>query len=69
MKIMADTNILFSALLLPESRPAQVLFQIIEHHSLILCDYIIISRDKHFLDLKMGHPKSISVADFLEEVD
>ena len=41
MKIMADTNILFSALLFPESRPAQALFHIVEHHTLILCDYII----------------------------
>jgi len=38
---MADTNILFSALLFPESRPAKALFHIVEHHTLILCDYII----------------------------
>ena len=128
MKIMADTNILFSALLLPESRPAEALFHIIEHHSLVLCDYIIselrnvvsrkrpdlladidvlmaklpyelitaplepsklisdpkdypiinaaivadvdviISGDRHFLDLKIEHPKPMSVADFLDEV-
>ena len=41
MKIMADTNILFSALLFPESRPAKALFNIVENHTLILCDYII----------------------------
>ena len=28
---MADTNIFFSALLFPESRPAKVLFHIVEH--------------------------------------
>jgi predicted nucleic acid-binding protein len=28
---------------------------------------IIISGDKHFLDLKMEHPKTMSVADFLDE--
>ena len=41
MKIMADTNILFSALLFPQSRPAKALLYIGEHHTLILCDYII----------------------------
>ena len=41
MKIMTDTNILFSALLFPESRPAKALFHIAEHHNLVLCDYII----------------------------
>ena len=127
MRIMTDTNILFSALLFPESRPAKALFHIIEHHSLVLCDYIIselrdvvsrkrpdlladidvflaklpyeliiaplqpcklisdpkdhpvinaaivadvdiiISGDRHFLDLNMEHPKSLSVAEFLDE--
>jgi hypothetical protein len=38
---MTDTNILFSSLLLPKSRPAKALFYIIEQHNLILCDYII----------------------------
>jgi len=41
MKIMTDTNILFSALLFPESRPAKALLYIIEQHNLFLCDYII----------------------------
>ena len=128
MKIMTDTNILFSAILLPESRPAKALFYIMEYHNLILCDYIIselrnvisrkkpslladadvfiaklpyelisapqepgklisdpkdhpilnaaiiadvdiiISGDKHFLELKMQHPKTMSVAEFLYEI-
>jgi predicted nucleic acid-binding protein len=38
---MTDTNILFSALLFPESKPAKALLYITEHHELILCDYII----------------------------
>ena len=38
---MTDTNILFSALLFPGSRPAQALFYILDCHNLILCDYII----------------------------
>jgi predicted nucleic acid-binding protein len=127
MKIMTDTNILFSALLFPDSRPSKALFHIVEHYNLILCDYIIaelhdvvlrkkpnlmadldlfianlsfelipaplkpgklisdpkdhpilnaaiiadvdiiISGDKHFLDLKMEHPRTMSVAEFLDE--
>jgi len=128
MKILTDTNIIFSALLFPESRPAKVLLHIVEHHNLILCDYIvselrnvvsrkrpdlladidvllaklsfelvpaplqpcklipdpkdhpilnaaiiadvdiIISGDKHFLDLKMDYPKTMSVAQYFDEV-
>jgi len=124
---MTDTNILFSALLFSESKPSKALFHIVEHHNLILCDYIIselhdvisrkrpdlladidsfiaklpfelvpaplqpcklisdpkdhpilnaaiiadvdiiISGDKHFLDLKMEHPETMSVAEFLEK--
>ena len=128
MRILTDTNILFSALLFPESRPAQALFHIVEHHQLVLCDYIIselrnvvsrkrpdlfadidvllaklpfelilaplqplklisdpkdhpilnasiiadvdiiISGDRHFLELKMEHPKTMSVTDYLNEM-
>jgi len=127
MKVMADTNILFSALLFPKSRPAKALFQITEQHNLVLCDHIIselrgvvsrkrpdlladvdvlmaklpyelilapqepgklisdpkdhpilnaaiiadvdiiISGDGHFLNLEMEHPKTMSVARFLDE--
>jgi len=77
MKIMADTNILFSALLFPNSRPAKALFQIAERHNLVLCDYIIseiiagvdiiISGDGHFLKPEMEHPKTMSVAKFLDD--
>ena len=128
MKIMADTNILFSALLFPESRPAKALIKIVEQHDLVLCDYIIselrnvvsrkrpdllagidilfanlpftlistkhesdmlisdpkdhpilsaailsntdiiISGDKHFLNLKLKRPKTMSAVEFLEKV-
>ena len=127
MRVMADTNIFFSALLFPESRPAKALLCIIEEHNLILCDHIIselrsvvsrkkpdlladidvllaklpyelilapqqpgklikdpkdhpilnaaiisdveiiISGDKHFLELKIDTPKTITVAEFLDE--
>ncbi|MCL2382439.1 MAG: PIN domain-containing protein [Treponema sp.] len=123
---MADTNILFSTLLFPQSRPAKALFQITERHNLVLCDYIIselrnvvsrkrpdllgdidvlmaklpcelipvlqdpgklisdpkdhpilnsaiiagvdiiISGDRHFLNLEMDHPRTMSVAEFLD---
>ncbi|MCL2719933.1 MAG: putative toxin-antitoxin system toxin component, PIN family [Treponema sp.] len=126
MKILVDTNILFSALLFPESRPAKALFHIVNNHNLVLCDYIIselrdvilrkrsdlladideflvklpfelipaplqpcklisdpkdhpilnaaiiadvdiiISGDKHFLSLEMEHPKTMSVAQYLD---
>ena len=128
MKIMTDTNILFSALLLPESRPAKALFYITEEHNLLLCDYIIselrdvvsrkrpdlladidvlmaklsyelvvapqqpsklisdpkdhpilnaaiiagvdiiISGDKHFLELEIKCPRTMSVAEFLDKI-
>jgi predicted nucleic acid-binding protein len=126
MKIMTDTNILFSALLFPESRPAKALLHITRSHNLILCDYIIselrsvvsrkrpdlladidvlmaklsyelisaplepgklisdpkdhpilnaaiiadidiiLSGDRHFLELKMEHPNTMSVSEFLD---
>ena len=128
MRIMTDTNILFSALLFPESRPAKALFYITVQQNLVLCDYIIselrgivsrkrpdlladvdellakmpyelipaprqpgklisdpkdhpilnaaiiadvdiiLSGDRHFLELRMEHPKTMSVAEFLDEM-
>lgn len=38
MRILIDTNILFSALLFPHSRPAQALLYIADNHNMILCD-------------------------------
>ncbi|MDO5297562.1 MAG: putative toxin-antitoxin system toxin component, PIN family [bacterium] len=38
MRILVDTNVLFSALLFPKSKPAQALYHIVSHHELILCD-------------------------------
>jgi len=42
MKIKADTYILFAILLFSKSRSKTVLFNIMEHHTLILCNYIIV---------------------------
>ena len=41
MRILVDTNVLFSALLFPTSKPAQALYHVVSHHELILCDQII----------------------------
>jgi len=41
MKVMADTNIIVSALLFPASLPAQVLLHIAGNHDLVLCDHIV----------------------------
>ena len=38
MRILFDTNILFSALLFPKSRPAKALYHVAEHHEIVLCD-------------------------------
>jgi len=127
MRILPDTNIIFSALLFPNSQPSKALFHIVEHHNLVICDYIIselrnvverkrpdlladidllmaklpyelilaplqpgklisdpkdhpilnaaiisnvdiiISGDKHFLGLKMEHPKTMSVTQYLND--
>ena len=42
MRILIDTNILFSALLLPESRPARALLHAARNHELVLCDRNIV---------------------------
>lgn len=38
MRILVDTNILFSALLFPRSKPAQALLYIADNHEMVLCD-------------------------------
>lgn len=41
MKILVDTNILFSAMLWPGSKPAQVLAFVSEYHQLFIADWSI----------------------------
>lgn len=41
MRILADTNILVSALLFPASLPAKALLRIADGHELVLCDHIL----------------------------
>jgi len=38
MRILVDTNILFSALLFPNFKPAKALLYVADNHELILCD-------------------------------
>ena len=38
MRILVDTNILFSALVFPRSKPAQALLYIADNHEVVLCD-------------------------------
>jgi putative PIN family toxin of toxin-antitoxin system len=41
MRALADTNILFSAMLFPDSIPAKALQRLCETGTLVLCDYVI----------------------------
>jgi putative PIN family toxin of toxin-antitoxin system len=41
MRVLADTNILISALLFPASLPARALLHVASTHELVLCDHII----------------------------
>jgi len=38
LRILIDTNILFSSILFPSSKIAQTLLYILEHHKIVLCD-------------------------------
>lgn len=38
MRILIDTNILFSALVFPRSKPAKALLYIADNHEIVLCD-------------------------------
>lgn len=38
MRILIDTNVLFSALLFPQSKPARALLYTAEHHRVVLCE-------------------------------
>ncbi len=38
MRILVDTNILFSALVFPKSKPAKALFYVNDNHEMVLCD-------------------------------
>lgn len=42
MRILVDTNILFSALVFPRSKPARALLYVADNHEIVLCDRNIV---------------------------
>lgn len=62
MRILIDTNILFSALLFPNSRPAQALYYVAKYHTIVLCDRNIAELREI---LKRKAPKYLAEADVL----
>ncbi len=64
MRVLVDTNILFSALLYPNSIPAKVLYRVTEAHELILCENNIIEFRTIILQKA---PQYLSAADELLE--
>lgn len=62
MRVLVDTNVLFSALLFSRSKPAQVLLHVARNHEIVLCDRNIAElRDI----LKRKAPKYLPDADVL----
>lgn len=62
MRILVDTNILFSALVFPRSKPAQALLYVADNHEIVLCDRNIMElRDI----LKRKAPKFLPDAEVL----
>lgn len=62
MRILIDTNILFSALLFPNSKPAKVLLHVADNHTIVLCDRNIIELREI---LKRKAPQFIPAAETL----
>lgn len=62
MRILIDTNILFSAVLFPFSKPARALMHVAEHHEMVLCDRNIAELREI---LKRKSPNRLSAAEVL----
>ena len=62
MRVLIDTNILFSALLFPGSKPAAALLHVADHHEMVLCDRNI-AEIRDILQRKA--PKYLLVAEVL----
>ena len=58
MRILADTNIYFSALLFPRSVPSMALLKVCECDSLVICEYIISELE---LVVSRKHPNLLPV--------
>ena len=69
MRILIDTNILFSALLFPRSKPAKALLYIAQNHEMVLCDRNIVElRDiLNSLTAPDGRPYNFRLATWDEE--
>ena len=62
MRVMIDTNVILSALMFPNSKPAQALMLVAEKHYMVLCDHIVNEvRDK----VNLKRPDLLSVANEL----
>jgi putative PIN family toxin of toxin-antitoxin system len=62
MRVMIDTNVILSALMFPDSKPAQVLMLVAEKYDMVLCDYIVNEvRDK----VNLKRPDLLPVANEL----
>ncbi|NPV80523.1 MAG: putative toxin-antitoxin system toxin component, PIN family [Firmicutes bacterium] len=48
MRVMIDTNVLISALLFPESRPAALVALLAEEHTIVLCTQVVLELRKVF---------------------
>ena len=62
MRILIDTNILFSAFLFPRSKPAKALLYIAQNHKIVLCDRNILELREI---LKRKAPKYLPDAEVL----
>ena len=67
MRIMLDTNILFSAILFPNGTTAKALNLCIEKHEIVICSYVI---DEIKRIVKKKFPNKIkAINDFLDHLD
>lgn len=67
MRIMLDTNILFSAFFFPKGTVGKALDTIVSYHRIVLCSYVI-EEIKRIIQKKMPH-KSHDFDVFLTQLD
>ena len=66
MKVMVDTNVLFSAILFPKGQAAKAFTHCLMHHELVISTYVI---DELKRVIAKKYPKNISAIDaFLEKL-
>ena len=57
MRVMPDSNVFYSALLFPDSKPAEALDCIVHEHKMVLCHYLI---DEVSRVVAAKHPKALA---------